>query len=937
MKQFVARVARCLLPLVAAAGAACGADPSTDWYPIERDHKPFVRWWWLGSAVDEAGLTCNLEAFAAKGLGGVEITPIYGVQGNEANDVEYLSPRWMELLRHTLAEGDRLGLQIDMNNGTGWPFGGPTVSWDESTAQFFIERRTLRAGERLTDTLRPSDPKQRGLARVQRVVAVREGRRLDLTDRVTPDTLLDWCADGEGWTVYTLFAGRSRFRVKRAAPGGEGLVFNPYDSVALGHYLERFDRAFAESGCPCPGVLFNDSFEAHNADWDDRLPVLFEARYGYRIEDHLDCLAGDRTDDTAMRVLDDYRALISDLLLAEFTEPWTRWAHAHGARTRNQAHGSPGNLIDLYAAVDVPECESYGQTPYRIDGLHRDGISRPNDSDLPVLKFASSAAHLTGKRRTSAETLTWLSEHFRTSLALCKPEVDHLFAAGINHVCFHGAPYTPPGTAFPGWKFYASVDFSPANTIWRDADGLCDYIARTQSFLSAGEPDSDFLLYFPVHDLWSMPQRRPFVQFDIHHMEQTMPAFKEAVREVLRAGYDVDYVSDRCLADLTVGADGRLHTTGGAAYGALILPACRTMPHETLAKVAELVRGGATVVVAERMPETVPGLGCDREAREAALQESLRTLPAIADFGRTTVVPCGRGRIIAGTGYAELLPATGVRPEPFRRTEDQLLLRRRNEAGGFNYFLSRPATGRFDGWVELAVEAAAVEVFDPMTGARGMAAVEAGDGTTRVRLQIPSGGSLLLKTFPEMPKEPVGPWYCYETAGDAVALDRGWSICFTEAEPAVEGCFETDTLTRWDALPDERARETAGTARYAVRFTVDDPAAADDWLLELGDVRESACVRVNGEEAATLWAVPFEVRIGRYLQAGENLLEVDVTNLPANRIAAMERRGEDWRIFKDTNINSVILPKPFSFGDWPTEACGLNSDVRLVPLRRAER
>jgi hypothetical protein len=45
--------------------------------------KPWTRWWWPGSAVDEAGLTRQLEQFAAAGLGGVEITPIYGVRGYE--------------------------------------------------------------------------------------------------------------------------------------------------------------------------------------------------------------------------------------------------------------------------------------------------------------------------------------------------------------------------------------------------------------------------------------------------------------------------------------------------------------------------------------------------------------------------------------------------------------------------------------------------------------------------------------------------------------------------------------------------------------------------------------------------------------------------------------------------------------------------------------
>lgn len=106
-----------------------------DWYAPTVENRPFVRWWWHGSAVDREGLTYNLEEFAGKGLGGVEITPIYGVRGNEANDIDFLSPKWMDMLGHTIAEGDRLGLQIDMNNGTGWPFGGPGVGTRHSARQ----------------------------------------------------------------------------------------------------------------------------------------------------------------------------------------------------------------------------------------------------------------------------------------------------------------------------------------------------------------------------------------------------------------------------------------------------------------------------------------------------------------------------------------------------------------------------------------------------------------------------------------------------------------------------------------------------------------------------------------------------------------------------------------------------------------------------------
>ena len=46
----------------------CFAQGSTDWYTPTTENKPFVRWWWLGSAVDKEGLTYNLEEFAKAGI-----------------------------------------------------------------------------------------------------------------------------------------------------------------------------------------------------------------------------------------------------------------------------------------------------------------------------------------------------------------------------------------------------------------------------------------------------------------------------------------------------------------------------------------------------------------------------------------------------------------------------------------------------------------------------------------------------------------------------------------------------------------------------------------------------------------------------------------------------------------------------------------------------
>lgn len=72
-----------------------------------QEAKPGVRWWWLGSAVDKPNLAWSLSQYASHGIGAVEITPIYGVQGNDRNDIPYLSDKWMDMLHFTEAEAQK--------------------------------------------------------------------------------------------------------------------------------------------------------------------------------------------------------------------------------------------------------------------------------------------------------------------------------------------------------------------------------------------------------------------------------------------------------------------------------------------------------------------------------------------------------------------------------------------------------------------------------------------------------------------------------------------------------------------------------------------------------------------------------------------------------------------------------------------------------------
>ena len=82
------------------------------------------------------------------------------------------------------------------------------------------------------------------------------------------------------------------------------------------------------------------------------------------------------------------------------------------------------------------------------------------------------------------------------------------FVAGVNHVFYHGTCYSPDEASWPGWLFYASFEMNPRNSIWRDVPTLNAYVARCQSVLQSGRPDNDILLYWPIHDFWSLAESR---------------------------------------------------------------------------------------------------------------------------------------------------------------------------------------------------------------------------------------------------------------------------------------------------------------------------------------------------------------------------------------------------------------------------------------------
>ena len=865
---------------LAASALLAGGLYAQSWPAPQPEAKPGARWWWMGSAVNESDLQWNMQEYAKAGIGALEITPIYGVQGNEKNELEFLSTPWMNALKFVEDEGRRNGILVDMNNGTGWPFGGPYVPIEEAAAKLVctdVEAvgKDLRSGVDIS----VKDAKEKPYAKLSKVMAyAADGTVADITAFADASGIVRWkkAQKKQQYRIISIYCSRTRQKVKRAAPGGEGYVIDHFDHDAVAHYLQRFEDAFAKSGVPYPHSFFNDSYEVYQANWTPKLLDEFEKRRGYRLQDHMLELLGYK-DDEGNRVLADYRETLGELLLENYVNQWTAWAHSHGVKTRNQAHGSPANLIDIYAAVDIPEIEGFGLSEFGIKGLRRDsGFTRKNDSDVSMLKYASSAAHITGKPLASSETFTWLTEHFRTSLSQCKPDMDLMFTCGVNNMYFHGTTYSPKNDPWPGWKFYASIDMSPTNSIWRDAPWLLKYIERCQSFLQMGRPDNDFMVLLPVRDMWAertgKGEKSLLMQFDIHSMDKKAPEFIKSILAIDKAGFDCDYISEKYLMGTTY-KDGKLETAAGTRYSALIIPGSGKMPASVKAHVDSLKNAGA--------------------------------------------------KVIYGVNVAEMSQAAA--PE-LMKSKYGLRAIRRSNATGHHYFIANLSPRDVDAVIPLTVTAADARWFNPLTGDI-YAAELSGEG---VHVCLRSGESMILQTYNRKLADAGKPMP--RRQGDAKRLDGKWTLSFVASAPAVSKTFALDSLHTWETLDDDSVKVTMGTGAYTTHVSMTAEEARSQWSIDLGDVRESARVYVNDSLVGCAWSVPFVLQCGNVFKAGDNTVRIEVTNLPANRIADLDRKGVQWRKFKDINVANLNYKKG-TYSGWEPVKSGLNSPITLYKMK----
>jgi hypothetical protein len=196
-----------------------------------------------------------------------------------------------------------------------------------------------------------------------------------------------------------------------------------------------------------------------------------------------------------------------------------------------------------------------------------------------------------------------------------------------------------------------------------------------------------------------------------------------------------------------------------------------------------------------------------------------------------------------------------------------------------------------------------------------------------LRLQLDPGQAIFVKTY--RAAAVAAPTWSYRTPTAAPTPIAGtWRVEFISGGPQLPPSFETHRLASWTELAGSESEAFAGTARYSTGIAPD--IVTPRYLLDLGQVADSARVTFNGKLVATLIGPPYQLEIGPLLD-DNNLLEVEVTNVAANRIRDLDRRKVKWKIFKDINFVDIDY-RPFDAANWPVRQAGLLGPVTLTPL-----
>jgi hypothetical protein len=156
-------------------------------------------------------------------------------------------------------------------------------------------------------------------------------------------------------------------------------------------------------------------------------------------------------------------------------------------------------------------------------------------------------------------------------------------------------------------------------------------------------------------------------------------------------------------------------------------------------------------------------------------------------------------------------------------------------------------------------------------------------------------------------------------------ITLGWTLDFPPNWGA-PAHVDVPILKSWTEFNDPGVRYFSGTATYRTTLHIDANQLLpnQELRLDLGSVYEVAGIHINGSLLTPLWKQPYSARIDSYLHPGDNVLEVDITNLWPNRLIGDAQPGISHR-YTWTNIKTFKSSSPLLNS-------GLLGPVTLTPV-----
>ena len=711
---------------------------------------------------------------------------------------------------------------------------------------------------------------------------IRDHQVLDITEQMSPDGLLNWDVPEGEWKILRMGMSPTRVTNSPASPEATG---REVDKMSKKRVAEHFDRFIGEIIRRVPEqdrktfkVVVQDSYETGGQNFTDGFLDEFRERYGYNPVPFLPVFEGVVVNSRmeSDRFLWDLRRMIADKVAYDYVGGLREVSHQHGLTTwlENYGHwGFPGEFL------------MYGGQSDEIGG---EFWSQGELGDIEN-RAATSAGHIYGKNKISAESNTSGGPAYSRYPAMMKQRTDRFFAEGINNTLLHVYIMQPYEEKNPGVNAWFGNEFDRKNTWFSQMDLFTQYLKRTNFMLQQGLNVAD-VAYFIGEDA---------------------PKMTGIADPPLPVGYQFDYMNaEVILRDMTV-KDGILTLPHGIQYRVLVLPKLETMRPEVLARIKELVYNGA--VVLGPMPERSPSLqnqpGADTQVRTMAAE-----LWGEVDGTKVKQRQYGKGKIMNGLTLEELFGVIDCIPDCKLPEDNSIHYGHRTMEGIEIYFLSNQTDQETVIRPEFRVTGKRPELWEATTGSiRDLPAYEQREKSTMVPVKLAphesvfivfkdkAGNSKLTDISDNYPEPKI-----------IEELKGPWSVAFDASSrgPVEPVIFET--LYNWTTSSDESIKYYSGTARYTIQFSVPEVKKDETIVINLGKLTAMAKVKINGNDAGGVWTYPYKLDITQWVKPGQNELEIEVVNNWMNRLIGdqnlSDAQRKTWCYVNPYNAQSALQP-----------------------------